>query len=92
MAQQVENGHGPGRRHQFERLGAVLGLFLHADLHIGEGGNVFRDGIVELDLAVLDQLHRATTEVIALVSEDRRKMVLSVIGAFDTTSCTPKVS
>ena len=34
----------------------------------------------------------ATTDVIALVSEDRRKMVLSVIGAFDSTSCTPKVS
>ena len=34
----------------------------------------------------------ATTEVIALVSEDRRKMVLSLIGALDTTSCTPKVS
>ena len=34
----------------------------------------------------------ATTDVIALVSDDRRKMVLSVIGAFDSTSCTPKVS
>ena len=34
----------------------------------------------------------ATTDVIALVSDDRRKMVLSVIGAFDATSCTPKVS
>ena len=34
----------------------------------------------------------ATTEVIALVSEDRRKMVLSDIGVLDTTSCTPKVS
>ena len=34
----------------------------------------------------------ATTDVIALVSDDRRKMVLSVIGAFDTTSCKPKVS
>ena len=34
----------------------------------------------------------ATTEVIAFVIENRRKMVLSVIGALDTTSCTPKVS
>ena len=34
----------------------------------------------------------ATTEVIALVSEDSRKMVLSDIGVSDTTSCTPKVS
>ena len=58
MTHQVENGDGPGQRHQFERLGAVLGLFLHTDLHIREGGNVLRDGIVELDLAVLDQLHR----------------------------------
>jgi hypothetical protein len=33
-------------------------LFLHADLHIREGGNVLRNGIVEVDLAVLDQLHR----------------------------------
>src|SRR6187551_2348705 len=34
----------------------------------------------------------ATTEVIALVSDDRRKMVLSLIGALDTASWTPKVS
>ena len=34
----------------------------------------------------------ATTEVIAFVIENRRKMVLSVIGALDTTSCTPNVS
>ena len=34
----------------------------------------------------------ATTEVIALVIENRRKMVLSVIGALLTTSCTPKNS
>ena len=48
----------PVQRHQFERLAAVVGLLLDADLHVGEGGNVFRDGIVELDLALLDQLHR----------------------------------
>ncbi|MEY9312134.1 hypothetical protein ABH977_007346 [Bradyrhizobium ottawaense] len=34
----------------------------------------------------------ATTEVIALDIENRRKMVLSVIGALLTTSCTPKAS
>jgi hypothetical protein len=34
----------------------------------------------------------ATTDVIALVIENRRKMVLSDIGAFDATSCTPKDS
>lgn len=53
---------GPGQRHQFERLGTVLGLFLHADLHICEGGNVLCDGIIELDLAVLINCI-ATTEV-----------------------------
>ncbi len=58
MTHQVENGDRPGQRHQFERPGTVLGLFLLTDLHVGEGGNVLRDGIVELDLAVLDQLHR----------------------------------
>ena len=55
---QIVYRHRPVRRHQFERLGAVVGLLLDADLHIGEGRNVFRDGIVELDRAVLDQLHR----------------------------------
>ena len=49
---------GRTRSHQFERLGAVLGLFLNTDLHIREGRNELRNGIVELDLAVLDQLHR----------------------------------
>ena len=34
----------------------------------------------------------ATTDVIALVSDDRRKMVWSLIGFLDSTSCTPKVS
>ncbi len=33
-----------------------------------------------------------TTAVIALVIENKRKMVWSVIGALDTTSCTPKDS
>ena len=32
----------------------------------------------------------ATTVVIALVIENRRKIVLSVIGALETVSCTPK--
>ena len=58
MTHQVENGNWPDQRHQLERLGAVLVLLLYADLHIREGGNVLRDGIVELDLSVLDQLHR----------------------------------
>ena len=34
----------------------------------------------------------ATTEVIALLIENRRKIVLSVIGALLVTSCTPKDS
>jgi hypothetical protein len=58
MTKKVEDGNRPVQRHQLKRLGAVLGLLLHADFHIRKGGNVFRDGIVELDLAVLDQLHR----------------------------------
>ena len=58
LTQQIEDGNRPGQRHQFERLAAVLGLLLDADLHVGEGRNVFRERIVELDLAVLDQLHR----------------------------------
>ncbi len=34
----------------------------------------------------------ATTDVIALLIENKRKIVLSVIGALLTTSCTPKAS
>ncbi|MFK4624223.1 hypothetical protein ABIF50_007529 [Bradyrhizobium diazoefficiens] len=58
MAHQIEHRDRPRGRHQLKRLGAVVGLLLDADFHIGEGRDVFRDRIVELDLAVLDQSHR----------------------------------
>ena len=37
---------------------AGLVLSLDTDLHVGKGGNVFADGIVERDLAAVDQHHR----------------------------------
>jgi len=58
VAHQVENGRRPPWRHQFKCLGAVRGYFFHTDFDVGEGWNVFRDGLVELDLAILDQCHR----------------------------------
>jgi hypothetical protein len=58
MTHQVEHRGRMIRRNEIERGRAVLGLLLDADLHIGERGNVFRNGIVELDLAFLEQHHR----------------------------------
>ncbi len=49
---------GAVRRHQLERLGAVLRLLLDAHFDVGEGGNVFRNGIFEPELALFDQHHR----------------------------------
>ena len=91
LAHQVENRRRPVRRHQFERLVAVLGLLLDADFDVGEGGNVFRDGILEPNLPSSISII-ATTLVIGLVIENRRKMVSSVIGALVATSRTPKNS
>ena len=58
MQQQILDRDRPAQRHEIEHGLAGLVLALDADLHAGKGGNVFADGIVELDLAAIDQHHR----------------------------------
>ena len=55
MQQQILDIDGPVRRHQVEHRPAGTVLSLDADLHAGEGWNVFADGIVERDLSLIDQ-------------------------------------
>ena len=57
VSHQVQNGRRPVRRNQFERLGAIIGFFLDANLHISERGNVLRHRLVELELALVHQRH-----------------------------------
>ena len=58
MAQQVfDRDRAPERIERKRRLAAFIGPF-HADLHVGEGKDVFCNGIIERKLAVFDQHHR----------------------------------
>ena len=58
MAQQILDRDRALQRLERQRRLAALIRLLDADLHVGKGRNVFRDGIVERELAVLDQHHR----------------------------------
>ena len=58
VQQQILDIDRPARRHQVEHRLAGVVLALDADLHVGKGRNVFADGIVERDLAAIDQHHR----------------------------------
>src|SRR6185436_2896108 len=55
VQQQILNRHGATQRHEIKYRLAQLVLALYADLHAGEGRNVFADGIVELDGSAIDQ-------------------------------------
>ena len=57
VPQQVQNRDRTLQRLELERILAGLIGKIDADLGIGESRNVFRDGIVERQLAVLDQHH-----------------------------------
>jgi hypothetical protein len=57
VQQQILDRDGPARRHQIEHRPASIVFSLEADLHAGKGWNVFADGIVERDLAAIDQHH-----------------------------------
>jgi hypothetical protein len=57
MTQQVLDRDRPIERLQRQHDLAIVAPFLDADLHVGEGPNVFRDGIGERELAVLDEHH-----------------------------------
>ena len=61
MQQQILDRDGPAQRHEIEHDLAGVILALDADLHAGERRNVFADGIVEFDLAAIDQHHRGKT-------------------------------
>ena len=58
MQQQILDRDGPAQRHEIEHGLAGLILALDADLHAGERGNVFADGIVEFELSAINQHHR----------------------------------
>jgi hypothetical protein len=58
-SQQVLDGNRAIERFQHQRRLSVLIALLDADFYVGEGRNVFCNGIVEREIAVLDQHHRS---------------------------------
>src|SRR5260370_14860410 len=58
VQQQILDIDGPAQRHQAEYQAAGTIFSFDADLHAGEGWNVFADGIVKRELALVDQHHR----------------------------------
>src|SRR3954451_24034266 len=91
MTHQVENGDGPDSGTSSSVLVPSSAFFSTPTFIFAKEGMYFETGSSSLILpSWINSM--ATTDVITLVSEDRRKMVLSDIGVLETTSCTPNIS